>query len=54
MVILYSDAIILQSVSHHTSLVEAEDLMLSQAVCPYFHTQMSPISISVPKNKVKT
>jgi hypothetical protein len=51
--ILYSDAIILQSVSHRTSVVAVEDLMLSQAICLCFHTQMSPTSISVPKNKVK-
>lgn len=53
MVVLYSNAIILQSVSHHTSLVGVEDLMLSQAVCLCFHNQMSPTSIAAPKSKVK-
>lgn len=53
MVVLYSDAIILQSAPHRTSLVGVEDLMLSQAVCLCFHNQMSPTSISAPKSKVK-
>lgn len=53
MAVLYSDAIILQSVSHRTSLVAVEDLMLSQAACLCFHNQMSPTSISAPKSKVK-
>ena len=53
MVVLYSDAIIVQSVSHRTSLVGVEDLMLSQAVCLCFHNQMPPTSISAPKSKVK-
>lgn len=53
MAVLYSDAIIVQSVSHRTSLVAVEDLMLSQAVCLCFHNQMSPTSISAPKSKIK-
>lgn len=52
MVVLYSDAIIRQSVPHRTSLVGVEDLMLSQAVYLCFHNQMSPTSISAPKSKV--